>query len=104
MNKPYAAPADYTEEPYVAIPMTPVTSNQVKAIGYNQETKTLAVTFTRGAGAIYHYPNVDPELHAEFLAAESIGKFFGSRIQGLPFNKFSALVTKAESDSANTEA
>lgn len=30
MNKPYAAPADYTEELYVAIPMAPVTSNGTK--------------------------------------------------------------------------
>lgn len=88
MNKPYAAPADYTEEPYTAIPMTPVESNQVKAIGYDVETKTLAVTFTRGAGAVYHYPGVSPEQHAAFVSAESIGKHFGAHIQGLPFKKF----------------
>ena len=103
MNKPYAAPADFTEEPYTHIPMTPVESNQVGAVGYCAETKTLAVTFKRGAGAVYHYPNVEPELHAEFLAAESIGKFFGSRIQGLPFQKFPALATKP-TDAAQPQA
>lgn len=70
------------------IPMTPVTSNQVAAIGYDSLTKTLAVTFTRGAGAIYHYPNVEPKVHADFIAAESIGKFFGQHIKPLPFVKY----------------
>jgi hypothetical protein len=86
--------APITQEPYVAIPMTPVKSNQVAAVGYDAETSTLAVTFTRGAGAIYHYPNVDAKLHADFIGAESIGKFFGKSIQGLPFKKFPALATK----------
>jgi hypothetical protein len=103
MNKPYTAPAEYTDEPYVAIPMTPVESNQVAAVGYAPETKTLAVTFKRGAGAIYQYPNVEPELHAEFLAAESIGKFFGTRIQGLPFKKFPALATQPAEAAAQPE-
>jgi len=96
MNKPYAAPADYTKEPYVAIPMTPVTSNQVKAIGYDAATKTLAVTFTRGVGAIYHYPNVEPQWHTDFIGAESIGKHFGQHIQGLPFKKFAPPETVTE--------
>jgi len=88
MTKTYAAPADYSEEPYVAIPMTPVVSNQIAAIGYSLERKTLAVTFTLGAGAIYHYQNVTPEQHAAFVGAESIGKHFGAYIQPLAFKKF----------------
>lgn len=84
------APAAFSEEPYVAIPMTPVKSNQVAAIGYRAADKTLAVTFTRGGGAIYHYPGVDPKVHADFLAAESIGTFFGKHIKALPFKKFQA--------------
>lgn len=101
MTKTYTAPADFTDEPYIAIPMTPVTSNQVKAVGYDQETKTLAVTFNRGAGAIYHYPNVEPEAHAAFIGAESIGKHFGQHIQGLPFKKFpSPVLTENTKDAA----
>lgn len=73
-----------------AIPMAPVTSNQVAAIGYDPATETLAVTFTRGAGAIYHYHGVSPELHAKFLGAGSIGSFFGQHIKPLPFKKFPA--------------
>ena len=88
MSKSYVAAAEYTKEPFVAIAMKPVESNQVKAVGYDPATKTLAVTFTRGAGAIYHYPNVEPKVHADFLAAESIGKFFGANVQGRAFLKF----------------
>lgn len=83
-----SAPAPYCDDTYTPIPMKPVESNQVKAIGYDEATKTLAVTFTRGAGAIYHYPDVEPELYAEFIGAESIGTFFGKHIKALPFKKF----------------
>ena len=101
MPKPqHSAPAAFSEKPYVAIPMMQVQSNQVAAIGYDPVTKTLAVTFTRGAGAIYHYPNVEPETHAAFISAESIGTFFGQHIKQLPFDKFPAPAapetTKAE--------
>lgn len=92
MSKTYTEPQPYTDAEYVPIPMTPVESNQVKAIGYDAATKTLAVTLTRGQGAIYHYPNVEPEEHAAFTAAESIGKHFGTHIKALPFVKFPAPV------------
>ena len=102
MSKSYVAAAEYTKAPYVAIAMTPVSSNQVKAIGYDPAAKILAVTFTRGAGAIYHYPNVEPEQHAAFVGAESIGKHFGAHIQRLPFDKFPA--PTAEADKTETES
>jgi hypothetical protein len=88
MPKEYVAPAPFTDEPMPDIPLTPVTSNQVAAIGYDPLTKTLAVTFARGPGTVYHYPNVEPKVHADFMAAESIGKFFGAHIKALPFKKF----------------
>lgn len=91
MTKTFTEPKPYSEDEYVAIPMTPVESNQVKAIGYDAETKTLAVTFTRGAGAIYHYSDVESQVHADFMSAESIGTFFGKHIKQLPFRKFKAL-------------
>lgn len=65
-----------------------VNSSQVKAVGYDPESKTLAVQFTRGTGAIYHYPNVTAEDHKAFIEAESIGKHFGKHIQHLPFEKY----------------
>lgn len=90
MTSKYAAPQAFSEAPRPPITLSPVTSNQVKAIGYDPATETLAVTFTRGAGAIYHYPGVTKELYAAFASAESIGRFFGQHIQPLPFEKFPA--------------
>lgn len=101
MPREHTAPAAFTEKPYTHIAMTPVESNQVGAVGYDPASKTLAVTFTRGAGAIYHYPNVEPEVHAAFMAAESKGKFFGEHIKTLPFDKFPSL---AEQEKAKAEA
>jgi hypothetical protein len=92
MPKTYTEPQAYTDSEYVPIPMSPVESHQVAAVGYDAETKTLAVTFTRGAGAIYHYPEVEPEVHAAFMAAESKGKFFGEHVKQLPFVKHRAPV------------
>jgi hypothetical protein len=69
-----------------------VESSQVAAVGYDEATKTLAVTFTRGTGAIYHYLNVEPQLHRDFMAAESIGSFFGKHIKPLAFKKYPAPV------------
>jgi len=68
--------------------LIPVTSNKIKAIGYDEATQTLAVSFTRGAGAIYHYPSVTKEVHDGFIKADSVGKYFGTHIQELPFDKF----------------
>lgn len=88
MAREFKAPQPYSDKPRPFIALQPVTSNQVAAIGYDEATQTLAVTFTRGAGAIYHYPNVTKETHDAFMQAESIGKFFGAHIQNLPFEKF----------------
>ena len=90
MSRQYQAPAPFTDKTYRPIPMVPVESNQVKAIGYDAATQTLACTFTRGPGHIYHYPNVEPKVHADFMAAESKGTFFGQHIKPLAFDKFPA--------------
>lgn len=90
MTKTYTEPAAYSDAPRPQIELKPVESSQVKAIGYDDAIQTLAVTFTRGAGAIYHYPNVTKEIYDAFVASESIGKFFGQHIKQLPFTKFPA--------------
>lgn len=91
MPKEYKAPAAFTDKAYTHIPMTPVDSNQIGAVGYDPTTKTMACTFTRGPGTIYHYPNVEPKVYADFMAAESKGTFFGKHIKALPFDKFPSL-------------
>ena len=90
MTKTYTAPQAFSDRPRPPIALQPVESGQVRAIGYNAATRTLAVTFTRGPGAIYHYADVAPETHAAFVAAESIGTFFGQHIKALAFEKFPA--------------
>ena len=87
MPKQSAAPAAFSEGEPLVINMQAVESNQVAAIGYDPETKTLAVTFTRGF-ALYQYSNVELEVHAAFMAAQSAGKFFAAHIKDLPLRKF----------------
>lgn len=103
MPREHTAPAAFTDKPYTHIPMAQVESNQIACIGYNAELRTLSVQFTRGAGAIYHYPNVEPQVHADFMAAESKGTFFGKHIKALPFEKFPSLAQQ-EKAAAEQEA
>lgn len=91
MPKTYAAPAAFNDpNEYIEIDLHPVSSSQVKAVGYDASTRTLSVTFAHGIGSIYQYPDVSPETHAAFIGAESIGKYFGQHIKALPFKKFRA--------------
>ena len=91
MKKTHTPPAPFNDpKEYRPIPLAPVSSGQVKAIGYDAATKTLAVTFTRGPGTVYHYPNVEPKVHEDFIKADSIGTFFGAHIKPLSFKKFEA--------------
>ena len=76
----------FDEGPAPTIPMVDVESHQIKSVGFEPATNTLAVTFTRGT-AIYHYPDT-PDMHQAFLAAESKGKFFEQHIRPLPFKKY----------------
>lgn len=87
-KKTFPEPQAFSDKPRPPIPLTPVKSNQVAAIGYSPETKTLAVTFSRGLGSVYHYRGVEPETHAAFVASDSIGTYFGKHIKPLPFEKY----------------
>lgn len=83
---PPAATADSVD--LIVIAMKPVKSQQIASIGYDAESKTLAATFTRGPGTVYHYPNVEPKMFADLMAADSIGSFFGKHIRPLACMKF----------------
>lgn len=90
---------------YQHIPLTPVSSNQIAAIGYDAARSTLALTFARGPGSVYHYPNFSAESFAALQAADSKGTFFGQHIKTLPFSKFEASVLDgAPADQAVTPA
>jgi hypothetical protein len=61
-----------------AIELKPVVSSNLKAIGYDAATKTLAVQFANG---VYTYTDVSPELFESFQDSESKGKFFQQYIR-----------------------
>lgn len=92
MPKTHTPATAFSEKEFIAIAMTPVESHQVAAVGYDAARRTLQVTFARGPGHVYQYPNVDQQLHADFMAAESKGKFFGEHVKPLAFDKFPAPV------------
>jgi hypothetical protein len=65
------------------ITLCPCKSSRIHAHGFDPATGTLALQFkSKGGepGAVYHYANCTQELYDELCAAESIGRFFGSRI------------------------
>lgn len=88
MPREYTPATDCTNQQRLPISLQPVTSNQIKAMGYCHDTKTLAVQFTRGAGNVYEYPGVEPEKACAFFMAESLGRHFGEHISKLPSKKF----------------
>lgn len=56
------------------IKLIPVTSSQIKAIGYDVDARTLAIEFN--SGGLYHYANFTHEDWIQLKEAESKGKHF----------------------------
>lgn len=68
------------------ITMQNVSSSNLSAIGYDEETKTLRIEFN--SGSTYDYRGVPKRLMEELLGAESIGSFFHSHIRNdFPYSK-----------------
>lgn len=69
------------------IPLTPVDSNQIYAIGHDRYSEIMAVQFisrkggAKGPGAIYHYAAVTSRQYAEFEAADSKGAYFNAHFK-----------------------
>ena len=61
------------------IPVTAVTSSQIEAIGYDEETNTLAILFK--SGGLYYYSNFPHDKWMEFSTADSIGSYFYRNIK-----------------------
>lgn len=59
--------------------MQPVISSMIAAVGYDADTKTLAVEFTKGG--TYEYSDVPLEEWEAFQSAESVGKYFLAQIK-----------------------
>ena len=54
-------------------------SSVIRRFRYDEEARTLRVTFV--SGEVYEYDEVPPEAAAEFKAAPSKGRFFGPNIR-----------------------
>ena len=60
--------------------MKPVKSSNLTHVGYDAATREMAVTF--GSGKTYHYADVPEDVMAQFMEADSKGKFFARNIKG----------------------
>lgn len=110
MKKTFPAAQPFESGPRPAIELIAVESKQIDAVGYDPETATLAVRFRRWDGTpapVYCYENVSPVMHAEFIGAESLGKYHGEHIKPLPFKKYKpdpAPDAETSTETAGTEA
>ncbi|HTI88060.1 MAG TPA: KTSC domain-containing protein [Alphaproteobacteria bacterium] len=60
--------------------MPAIASRAISVIRYDAIRRELLVTF-RHSGATYAYFDVPPRVYADFLTAESHGRFFSERIR-----------------------
>ncbi len=61
------------------IPLNPVDSSTIKAVGYDETTGTMAMSFH--SGGLYHYQGVTPEGYKALLHAYSKGQHFAAHIK-----------------------
>lgn len=57
----------------------PISSTNIKSIGYEQPSSLLEVEFT--SGDVYRYFDVPEHLYGEFLRASSHGQFLNDNIR-----------------------
>ena len=62
------------------IPRSSVSSTNIRSIGYDPKSRTMAVEFHNGG--IYHYSDVPPEKHADLMTAPSIGNHLAKNFRG----------------------
>lgn len=56
----------------------PVESSDIVAIGYDEPSRILEIEFQNDR--VYQYKNVEPEVHAQLMRADSYGQFFSTFI------------------------
>jgi hypothetical protein len=57
----------------------PVTSSNIRSIGYERDTATLEVEFNRGS--VYQYHGVPQDVFDSFIQAGSKGTYFNANIK-----------------------
>lgn len=74
------------EDPAPAeIPLTPVKSSNVEAMGYDEATRTARIRFK--GGQTYRYANVPKELYESVVASPSVGSAVHKSFKPLPCTK-----------------
>ena len=64
----------------VSIPMHPVKSSTIAAVGYDEDAKELYVEFLKGS--VYKYSDVPYSEFIYFSNSNSVGKYYLTNIQG----------------------
>jgi hypothetical protein len=59
---------------------TPVTSSNIRSIGYDPASSTLEIEFN--SGAVYQYANVPQTEYDSLMSASSHGSYFSANIKG----------------------
>lgn len=59
---------------------TPVSSSNLRSVGYDPATRTLEIEFINGR--IYQYSGVPQNVYEALMAAESHGRYFNGHIRG----------------------
>jgi len=62
-------------------------SSRFTSVCYNTEESALTVVFRHGKVTGYHYHGVPAFVYAEFLSAESMGRYYDDFIQGRYLNE-----------------
>jgi len=62
------------------IEKVPVTSSNIEAIGYDEETQTLRIWFK--VGTVYDYEKVELRIFVIMQTAPSVGNYFANNIKG----------------------
>ena len=73
-KQPLPTPAAFADKPYAHIPLTPVTSNQVAAIGYDAATKIVKEATATGEPLrdVAIANGVDPEVYDRVVDLRAI--------------------------------
>lgn len=58
---------------------TPVSSSNLRSVGYDQDDQILEIEFN--SGGVYRYFGVPSNIHADLMNASSHGKYFHSKIK-----------------------
>ena len=60
--------------------LTPVSSSNIAAVGYDKESQTLGIEFR--SGGTYEYFDVPESVYESFIQSASLGKFFQTELRG----------------------